>query len=85
MVKEDLGEDLCLYCPLDKNMRGIYSSPGGMVAGCEGYHCDEAYDSYLESLVNPPCGLSDTVLDFKDDNDLRFCWPEAMNYYRSDI
>lgn len=43
---EELGDVLCDYCPLEK--KGVYSTPGGLVAGCEGSHCAEAYEHYLE-------------------------------------
>jgi len=44
-----LGGELCEYCPLDK--KGVYSTPSGISAGCEGSHCDRAYDIYLEHLI----------------------------------
>ena len=46
LSKEDLGDNLCDYCPLEK--KGVYGVPGGFVAGCEGSRCDDAYDNYLE-------------------------------------
>ena len=46
MAKEDLGDKLCDYCSLEK--KGVYSVPGGCVAGCEGSSCDDAYDNYLD-------------------------------------
>ena len=46
-VIDDIGDDLCKYCPLDKNKRGLFSTPGGMSAGCEGSHCDVATEEYL--------------------------------------
>ena len=49
---EDLGEDLCLYCPLDASQKGVYASPGGNPVGCEGSDCKEAYQCYLDSLQN---------------------------------
>ena len=48
----DLGEDLCLYCPLDASQKGVYASPGGNPVGCEGSDCKEAYQCYLDSLQN---------------------------------
>ena len=45
--KDELGDDLCKYCPLEKHLQGSYSTPGGMSAGCEGRSCDEAYENYL--------------------------------------
>ena len=41
---EDLGDKICDYCLLEK--KGVYSVPGGYKAGCEGSHCDEAYENY---------------------------------------
>ena len=47
-MKEELGDELCEYCPLPKNQRGVYSVPGGFAAGCEGSKCDLAYETYQE-------------------------------------
>lgn len=43
---EELGDKLCDYCPLEK--KGVYSTPGRGMAGCEGSHCDDAYGNYIE-------------------------------------
>ena len=43
---DELGDELCKWCPLDK--KGAYSVPGGFMAGCEGSHCKEAYENYME-------------------------------------
>lgn len=48
--KEELEDKLCQFCPLDK--KGVYSVPGGYMAGCEGSRCEEAYENYLDSLEN---------------------------------
>ena len=50
MPKEpaELGDELCKWCPRDEKIRGVYSVPGGFAAGCEGSHCKEAYEAYLE-------------------------------------
>lgn len=48
LVKDDMGDDLCKYCPLEK--KGVYGVDGGYMAGCEGSRCDDAYDNYLESV-----------------------------------
>lgn len=45
---DELGEKLCKYCPLEDEHKGIRSTPGGMTAGCEGSHCKEAYENYIE-------------------------------------
>jgi hypothetical protein len=47
--KEDLGDELCNFCPRDENKRGVYSLPGGFPSGCEGANCCEAYENYLEA------------------------------------
>lgn len=52
-TKEDLGDDLCEYCSLNK--KGVYGVNGGFVAGCEGSRCDDAYDNYCndnEQYIN---------------------------------
>lgn len=43
---EELGDELCKWCPLEK--KGTYSTAGGLMVGCEGSHCKEAYDNYME-------------------------------------
>lgn len=45
LTKDDMGDDLCKYCPLEK--KGVYGVNGGYMAGCEGSRCDDAYDNYL--------------------------------------
>ena len=49
-IREDLGDDLCEHCPLDRELRGTYSTPGGNSSGCEGSHCAEAYELYLDTM-----------------------------------
>ena len=46
---EELGDELCKWCPLDK--KGVYHVPGGFMAGCEGSRCKEAYEAYLEECA----------------------------------
>ena len=48
---EELGDELCKWCPKDEEYRGVYSVPGGFAAGCEGSHCKEAYEAYLEECA----------------------------------
>ena len=48
-IEELLGDDLCVYCPLPKELQGVYSTPSGNSCGCEGSHCEQAYEKYLES------------------------------------
>lgn len=42
---EELGDKLCDYCPLDSNARGVKAPPN---VSCEGRHCEEAYERYLD-------------------------------------
>ena len=46
-IKENLGEELCRYCPLEEEEKGIHSTPNGYYS-CEGTHCDIACEYYLE-------------------------------------
>lgn len=50
LEKQDMGDDLCKYCPLDK--KGVYGVDGGYMAGCEGSRCEEAYENYLDEHLH---------------------------------
>lgn len=50
MLQIILDEELCDYCPLPNECKGVYSTPGGHSAGCEGRRCKEAYEAYLEEF-----------------------------------
>lgn len=41
---EELGEELCNYCPLPEDRRGCRSA----LVNCEGRFCEEAYNRYQE-------------------------------------
>ena len=41
----ELGDELCDYCPLDDCTKGTH-----WYGSCEGSHCEEAYENYLESM-----------------------------------
>ena len=41
--KDELGEELCDYCPLEEWKKGYTS-----MHSCEGCRCDEAYQNYLD-------------------------------------
>ena len=43
LAADKLGDELCKYCPLEK--KGVYSVPGGFVAGCEGSRCEYAAEN----------------------------------------
>lgn len=47
--KEDLGEELCNYCPLEEYEKGTQGIPSGYTS-CEGCRCEEAYQIYLEEI-----------------------------------
>lgn len=45
--QEDMGEDLCRYCPIPEEYQGVRCY-GGEPIMCEGRKCPEAYDAYME-------------------------------------
>lgn len=47
--KEDLGDDLCKFCPLEDWEKGCHGIPSGYIS-CEGRSCEEAYEYYLEDF-----------------------------------
>jgi len=47
LTQEELGEDLCNWCPLDDDAKGTHSGPNGPIS-CEGGYCAHAYVNYLE-------------------------------------
>jgi len=47
---EELGDELCGYCSLEK--KGVYSVPGGYMAGCEGSRCEDALEEYSSHQMN---------------------------------
>ena len=49
---EELGEDLCEYCPLDEDKRGVRGGPNGPIFMCNSSGCEEAYENYKEELDN---------------------------------
>jgi hypothetical protein len=61
--KENLAEDLCKYCPLEK--KGVYSMSGGFVAGCEGSRCDDAYENYLSEFSQPEIDLRSELINYE--------------------
>ncbi|HBJ2612324.1 TPA: hypothetical protein LA742_000741 [Clostridium botulinum] len=45
---EELGEDLCNYCFLDKDAKGIHNYGNEPIFCHESDFCDKAYEAYLE-------------------------------------
>jgi hypothetical protein len=46
-TKEELAEELCDFCPLEPEDRGVHNYDGTVVM-CEGSRCEEAYEEYTE-------------------------------------
>jgi hypothetical protein len=51
-TKDELGEELCEYCLLDEDKRGVKQGPNGPIFMCDSYGCEEAYENYKEELDN---------------------------------
>lgn len=49
-TQEDLGEELCDYCPLENHLKGVRCY-GGQPVMCEGSHCKEAHTYYLDNFL----------------------------------
>ena len=49
LSKEELGEDLCDYCPLDDDHKGTTCYGGEPVFCIDSGMCETAYDNYLEN------------------------------------
>lgn len=47
--KEIDSEELCEYCPIPEEGRGVHCY-GGEPIMCEGCCCDKAYENYLEEF-----------------------------------
>ena len=48
--REELeGDELCNNCPLDEDLKGAHCY-GGPVIMCEGSHCKEAYEQYVDNF-----------------------------------
>jgi len=45
---EELGEDLCNYCPLEESQKGIHCYGGEPVFCVDSGACKTAYKNYLE-------------------------------------
>lgn len=48
-TEEELGEELCDYCPLEDHQKGTHLYPSGHYS-CEGCRCEEAYEYYLDEF-----------------------------------
>ena len=48
---DELGEDLCKYCPLPENLHGVHCY-GGEPVFCQDYGgaCEKAYQDYLDDF-----------------------------------
>ena len=58
-------EDLCNYCPLPDESKGVHCY-GGIVHMCEGSHCKEALDYWEEEFIGEFAGLWESTIKDKD-------------------
>jgi hypothetical protein len=60
--KEELqgSEELCAFCPLDEQDKGIHCY-GGNISMCEGSRCDDAYDAYCEQQATSVTSSDDEI------------------------
>ena len=49
---EKPGIDLCDYCSLDEEERGVTGGPNGPIFMCSPSGCEGAYANYLEGVEN---------------------------------
>ena len=47
---EEPGIDLCDYCYIDEDKRGVTSGPSGPIYRCNSIGCEEAYANYLDEV-----------------------------------
>jgi len=48
-TKDELGEELCMYCPLSDELDEVPPPPTpSNPMGCEGAWCDQAYERYTD-------------------------------------
>lgn len=45
---DDLGEELCNYCDLDEQHRGVHNYGGEPFMCVDSGYCEQAYENYLK-------------------------------------
>lgn len=58
-------EELCDYCSLEDQLKGVHCY-GGNVYMCEGTHCKEAYDAWVEEFIGEFASLWDSTIKKED-------------------
>lgn len=63
-TREDMKDsgELCNHCPLPEDLKGVHCY-GGQPVMCEGSHCKEAYQSYLDDVEENNNGWPDDCED----------------------
>ena len=51
-IVEIPGIDLCDFCSLDEDKRGVHGGPNGPIYMCGESGCEEAYANYLKEVEN---------------------------------
>lgn len=69
---DELGDDLCNYCPLPDESKGVRGTPNGY-SSCEGSRCPDAYERYLEE------GAIDEFADKWDELNKKRGYPWGSN------
>ena len=47
---EEIGEELCGYCPLEDNQKGVHCYGGEPEICMDSGACEKAYENYLEDF-----------------------------------
>ena len=58
-------EELCNYCPLPDESKGVHNY-GGAVHMCEGRGCEEAMEAWSEEFIGEFAGLWESTIKDKD-------------------
>lgn len=65
VVPDEGDENLCNYCPLPNDSKGVHCY-GGAVVMCEGSHCKEAMEYWEEEFIGEFAGLWESTIKDKD-------------------
>lgn len=58
-------EMLCNFCPLDDSQKGVHNYGNGPVM-CEGAHCEEAHEAWVENYIDSFADLWDSTIKPSD-------------------
>ena len=83
---KELGEDLCEYCYLDEDKRGVRMGPNGPIYMCNSSGCENAYDNYKEGKQmftrNMVSDFLRALANEIDDNSVKLDDVQIDNTYR---